>query len=194
MTRLAVFASGGGSNAQKIMEYFEHHTSVKVVVVVTNNPEAGVLGIADRFGISVRIMSRTDFRHEEGMINMLASYSVDSIILAGFLWLLPPFLIRHFPDRILNIHPSLLPKYGGKGMYGHFVHESVFDAGEKESGCTIHVVNEAYDEGQILFQAVCPVTPDMNVPEIASAVLKLEHAYYAAVIENYITGKDRISS
>jgi phosphoribosylglycinamide formyltransferase-1 len=194
MNRLAVFASGGGSNAQKIMEYFEHHTSVKVVVVVTNNPEAGVIGIAERFGISVCIISRTDFRHEEGMSNLLASYGVDYIILAGFLWLLPPFLIKHFPDRILNIHPSLLPAYGGKGMYGHFVHEAVFKAGEKETGCTMHVVNEAYDDGQILFQAVCPITPGMKPSEIANAVLKLEHTYYAAVIENYIIGTYRISS
>lgn len=194
MTRLAVFASGGGSNAQKIMAYFEHHPSVKVVLVVSNNPDAGVLGIADRFGIPVRIISRTDFRQEEGMLNMLASFRVDYIVLAGFLWLLPHFLTGHYPDRILNIHPSLLPKYGGKGMYGHFVHEAVFHAGEKESGCTIHLVNDAYDEGRILFQAVCPVTPEMNAPEIASTVLKLEHAYYPSVIENYIAGKDRISS
>lgn len=194
MTRLAVFASGSGSNAQKIIEYFQVHDSIRVVVVVTNNPEAGVIAIAERYGIPVLIVSRNDFRREDCMLYMLTSHGIDYIVLAGFLWLLPPFLVKHFPNKILNIHPSLLPAYGGKGMYGHFVHEAVFNAGEKESGCTIHVVNEAYDDGQILFQAVCPITPDMSATEIAQAVLKLEHIYYAAVIENHITNKDRISS
>jgi phosphoribosylglycinamide formyltransferase-1 len=192
MINLVVFASGGGSNAQKIIKHFKLHTSVKVALVITGNPKAGVISMAEHHDIPVHVISKSTFTDEVSMLSLLHSYQIDYVILAGFLWLCPPFLTRNFHNKILNIHPSLLPKYGGKGMYGHFVHEAVRDARENESGCTIHLVNNMYDEGQIIFQAVCPLTAEMNPSDIASAVLRLEHAYYATVIENYIMRKAKI--
>ena len=192
MIHIAVFASGGGSNAQKIMAYFDQHTSVKVALVLTGNPEAGVISWAKLHKVPTHIVTKTSYKDEQTMLGLMRSYGIDYIILAGFIWLIPPFLTREFSDRILNIHPSLLPKYGGKGMYGHFVHEAVHNAGDHESGCTIHLVNDAYDEGKVIFQAVCPVTPDMQAADIAKAVLQLEHAYYPVVIENYITRHNKI--
>jgi phosphoribosylglycinamide formyltransferase-1 len=192
MINLAIFASGGGSNALKIMEHFRKHTDIKVALIVTGNPEAGVITLAQSYDIPVQVVSKKTYKDEESMLLQLSVYPIDYIILAGFIWLIPPFLTREFPNRILNIHPSLLPKYGGKGMYGHFVHEAVYNAGEKESGCTIHLVNERYDEGKIIFQAVCPISPDMNAIDIAKAVLRLEHTYYPQVIENYIKRRGKI--
>lgn len=188
MINLAIFASGGGSNALRIMEHFKQHPYIKVALLLTGNPEAGVIDIAQSYNIPVQLVTKKTFQEEESMLFHLRTYPIDYIILAGFIWLIPLFLTREFPNRILNIHPSLLPKYGGKGMYGHFVHDAVYNAGDKESGCTIHLVNERYDEGKIIFQAVCPISPDMKAIDIAKAVLRLEHMYYPVVIENYIKG------
>ncbi len=186
MINIAVFASGSGSNARVIMTYFQHHPVIKVKLVVTNRPDAGVINIAKSFGINVIVINRKEFYESDHFIKKLQSGNIDFLILAGFLWLIPLELIKLFSDKIINIHPSLLPKYGGKGMYGHFVHEAVKQHEETETGMTIHLVNEKYDEGKILFQAKCKLTPEMDSENIAAKVLKLEHKYYSRIIEKYI--------
>ena len=186
MIRLAIFASGGGSNAEKIINYFKNHNSIKVQLIVSNRLKAYVLQRARNHGIEYHHLSKTDMRDKNQVLQLLDKHRIDYIALAGYLLLIPKFLIEAFPDRIINIHPSLLPKYGGKGMYGQKVHQAVFDNFEKESGMTIHLVNEAYDDGAILFQVRTPLevtdTPDI----IAQKVLKLEHEHYAVQIEKLI--------
>jgi phosphoribosylglycinamide formyltransferase 1 len=188
--RLAVFASGSGSNARQIMTYFQAHPDISVAVLVCNKPGAGVLDIAREMDVPTLMIRRSEFYDTELLLGQLQAFRIDWIALAGFLWLVPEYLVRAYPNRIFNIHPALLPKYGGKGMYGHFVHEAVKAAGEKESGMTIHLVDEHYDRGKMLFQAACPLdaadTPDM----IAQKVLALEHAHYARVIEQTIQHAD----
>ncbi len=184
--RLALFASGGGSNAEKIIQYFEHHNSVKVCLVVSNKPDAGALKIAKDYGINSLIIKKHNFYNTNEVLVDLVKARIDYIILAGFLWLIPRKFVDAYPNKILNIHPSLLPKYGGKGMYGHFVHEAVKNNNESESGMTIHLVNENFDDGDIVFQAKCALSPNMEPSEIAAKVLELEHSHYAQVIENYV--------
>ena len=180
---IAIFASGGGSNARKIIEYFKNSETIAVRLVVSNKKDAGVLDIAQSQGIETLVVNRADFAHENQLLPELRARNIDYIVLAGFLLLVPAYLVVAFPQRIFNIHPALLPKYGGKGMYGHFVHEAVKEAGEMESGMTIHWVDEHYDEGTILFQARCTLVPEDTPEDIARKVLELEHRYYAAVIE-----------
>jgi phosphoribosylglycinamide formyltransferase-1 len=183
---IAIFASGSGSNARKIMEYFQSSGVGRVVLVVCNRKNAGVIGIAAEFGVPVQMIDRNLFYESEQLLDVLENYSTDFIALAGFLWLIPGYLIKAYPDRIVNIHPALLPKYGGHGMYGHHVHEAVKAAGEQESGPTIHYVNEHYDEGDIIFQTSCQLSPEDTPDDIARKVLALEHKYYPRIIEEVL--------
>ena len=183
---LAIFASGRGSNAKKIIEFFKNDPSTNVRLVISNKSQAPVLTMAESYGVSTKILQRQTFYETQALIDELKAASIDLIILAGFLWLIPPYLIQAFPERILNIHPALLPKYGGKGMYGSHVHKAVKAAGEKESGITIHLVNEEYDKGKILFQASCSLVESDTPESIAQKIHKLEHQYFPLVIQNYI--------
>ncbi|MFN0014282.1 MAG: phosphoribosylglycinamide formyltransferase [Saprospiraceae bacterium] len=187
MQHVAIFASGAGSNARKIMEHFAQHERVAVALVVCNKPGAGVLDIAREYGIPVCLINRTDFYETENLLAVLANHRVDFIALAGFLWLVPPYLLHAYSDKIVNIHPALLPKFGGKGMYGMRVHEAVKAAGETQTGITIHRVNEHYDEGDTLFQAACPVEPADTPESIAQKVHELEHRYFSQVIETILS-------
>lgn len=187
MKHLAIFASGGGSNARKIIEYFEKKPAVRVSLLISNKKDAPALEMAGSFGIATHVINRKEFYETENLLEILQQYKIDFIALAGFLWLIPPYLVRAYPRRMTNIHPALLPKYGGKGMYGWHVHEAVRAAGETESGMTIHYVNENYDEGDIIFQARCPIDPDDTPQDIAAKVLKLEHRYYPEVLDKVIS-------
>ncbi|MCU0395025.1 MAG: phosphoribosylglycinamide formyltransferase, partial [Chitinophagaceae bacterium] len=168
--RLAIFASGSGSNARKMMERFQNHPSVEVSLLVSNKPGAGALHHAADFGISTLIIEKERFFRGDAYVPDLQALGIDYIILAGFLWKVPSQLIAAYPQRIVNIHPALLPKYGGKGMYGKFVHEAVIDAGESHSGITIHYVDEQYDHGATIFQATCPVLPDDTPDSLAARI------------------------
>jgi phosphoribosylglycinamide formyltransferase-1 len=183
--RLAILASGGGSNAKKICTYFNVHDWIEVATIITNKADAGVLDVADEFSVPSLVIKKENL--SDGLVaHWLYKHKVDFIVLAGFLMLIPAELISNFPNRILNIHPSLLPKYGGKGMHGHHVHAAVILHHDHITGMTIHLVNEKYDEGQILFQAQCKVDADDNAEIVAKKVLVLEHKYYSVTIENYI--------
>lgn len=186
MKHIAIFASGTGSNARKIMEYFKNSSDVRVALVVSNKKDAGVLEIARELGVPTQVIDRQGFYHSEDLLGVLKKHDIDWIVLAGFLWLMPPYLVRAFEKKIVNIHPALLPKYGGKGMYGMHVHEAVKANGETESGITIHWVNEHYDEGNIVFQERCTVSPEDSPADIARKVQQLEHRFFPAVIERLI--------
>jgi phosphoribosylglycinamide formyltransferase 1 len=185
--RVAIFASGSGSNAEEIMKRFQHHASIEVVLLLSNNPQAYALERAAKYNVPSKVFTKSQFRESEEVIIWLQKRSVTHIVLAGFMWLVPDYLVKSFPHHIINIHPALLPKFGGKGMYGMHVHEAVKEAGEKETGITIHEVNERYDEGKILFQAVCSVTRTDTPEEIAQKVHQLEYAHYPDVIEAWVT-------
>lgn len=187
--RLAIFASGSGTNAEEIMKRFQKHTSIKVVLLLSNNPEAYALERAKKFGVATQVFNRAQFRDSDTVLNWLRQAEVTHVILAGFLWLVPSSLVKAYPHHILNIHPALLPKFGGKGMYGSFVHEAVKAQGEKETGITIHEVNEKYDEGKVVFQASCPVVPNDTPETIAQKVHQLEYAHFPAVIEKWVLNK-----
>lgn len=189
LQQIAIFASGTGSNARKIIEYFADHPSIKVSLVVSNRKSAPVLEMAAENGVATLVISRNSFYETEDILKALAT--IEMVVLAGFLWLIPSYLVKAFPQRIVNIHPALLPKYGGKGMYGMNVHRAVSEAGDPESGMTIHYVNEEYDEGQIIFQASCPLISGEAAENIAQKVLSLEHQYFAPVIEQLLTKNDR---
>jgi phosphoribosylglycinamide formyltransferase 1 len=182
MRQLAIFASGTGSNARRIMEHFAGLPDLRVALVVSNRKDAGVLDIARNHGIPTCLLQRQEFYQSDRLVGVLKEHRVDFIALAGFLWLVPPYLVQAYPARIVNIHPALLPKYGGKGMYGHHVHEAVKAAGDLESGITIHYVNEQYDDGDIVFQATCPLEPADTPDTIAGKVLALEHQHFPRVI------------
>jgi phosphoribosylglycinamide formyltransferase-1 len=178
MIKIAIFASGGGSNARKISAYFEGRADIGVTLVVSDRADAGVLSLS---GVTCIVMKGWDALSEA-----LKDRGIDVIVLAGFLKKVPERLIQAFPGRIINIHPSLLPKYGGKGMYGMHVHEAVKKNGDTISGMTIHLVNERYDEGEILFQARCPIDTADTAKDIAAKVLTLEHRHFAPVLEQYL--------
>jgi phosphoribosylglycinamide formyltransferase-1 len=186
-TRIAILASGSGSNAQKIMEHFKNHADSEVVLVLTNNPQAYVLQRADNFEIPTHVFSRHEFYQTDDVIKLLKKAEVDLIVLAGFLWLVPASLLRAFPNQIVNIHPSLLPKYGGKGMYGDYVHKAVLENGEVESGITIHFVNEHFDEGEVIHQAKFKIEPgdDLNIIKLKGQ--QLEHQHFPKVIQALVT-------
>ena len=183
--KIVLFTSGSGTNAEKIVEYFKDHPFIQVVLLLSNNPNAFALERAKKYNVPTRVFSRQQFQESE-VLAWLQQYQITHIVLAGFLWLIPSDLIKAFPHRIINIHPSLLPKYGGKGMYGMKVHEAVVKDGEKETGITIHEVDALYDEGKILFQAQCSVEPTETPQQIADKVHGLEYANYPKVIEQWI--------
>ncbi len=183
MEKLALFASGSGSNAERIADYFKPSKKIGVEIILTNNPAAFVLKRAEKLNIPSFIFSRDDLYQSDKVLKILAEHEISWIILAGFLWLIPQNLLRAYSGRILNIHPALLPKHGGKGFYGMKVHEAVIAANEKESGITIHTVDERYDEGQILFQAKCSVSPEETPDSLATKIHELEYRYYPEVIE-----------
>ena len=181
MKRLAILASGSGSNAEKIMEYFQHSDKANIALIASNKADAFVLERAKKFGVPTFTFSRKEM--EAGLLTQkLVKEGIDWVILAGFLLKIPDDLTRTFSDRIVNIHPALLPKYGGKGMYGMFVHEAVKASGDTETGISIHLVNEHYDEGKIIFQAATPINPEDSVEDIAQKVHALEHRYFPEVI------------
>ena len=184
--RIAIFASGSGSNAQKIMEHFKRSNDAEVVLVLTNNPEAYVLLRADNFEIPSHVFDRQEFYHTDNIIRLLKNLEIDLIVLAGFLWLVPKSLLEAFPNRIINIHPSLLPKFGGKGMYGDKVHLAVLKEKEEESGITIHFVNEHFDEGEIIHQSKFKIEPDDDLEMIKFKGQQLEHTHFAKVIESLL--------
>jgi phosphoribosylglycinamide formyltransferase-1 len=185
--RIAIFASGSGTNAEEIMKRFQHHASIEVSLLLSNNPQAFALERAKKFGVSTKVFNRSTFRESDEVLNWLKDKIITHIVLAGFMWLVPDNLIKAFSGKIINIHPALLPKFGGKGMYGMHVHEAVKTANEKETGITIHEVNEHYDKGKVLFQATCPVDETDTPEQIAQTVHALEYRYYPGVIEEWIT-------
>ena len=182
--RVAIFASGRGSNAKKIHQYsINQEASYEVVFVVSNRKEAGILNYARKEGIPYYQVSRKTLADTDMLLTELQEYRIDLIVLAGFLLLIPPYIIDAYPKKVINIHPALLPKYGGKGMYGIHIHEAVMSAGEKTSGITIHFADEAYDEGQVIFQAQKMIDHCESAQEIAEEILQLEHHFYSKIIE-----------
>ena len=188
---IAIFASGTGSNAQKIIDHFRESDKVNVALIVCNNPLAGVLQIAQKEKIALLQIERQRFLKGDGYIPELEGAEIDFIVLAGFLWKIPTSLIEAFPQQIINIHPALLPKYGGKGMYGSFVHEAVIASGDTKSGITIHYVDGQYDSGDIIFQAVCDVSANDTPHSLAQKVHALEHRHFPPIIEKLVNGLNR---
>src|ERR1700753_1959299 len=180
---LAIFASGTGTNAARIIDHFRGSSTIKVGLIVCNKPGAGVLDIAQSEGIPSLLIEKEPFFRSGAYVNELKGAGIDFIVLAGFLWKIPEALVTAFPGRIINIHPALLPKYGGKGMYGRFVHEAVVEAKEMETGITIHYVDELYDHGQVIFQERVPVTPEDTPETVAQKVHRLEHEHFPKIIE-----------
>ncbi len=188
MHQLAVFASGNGTNAEALFNHFKNHPHVRVVALLSNNAEAFALQRAKNHGIESWVFDKKQFRESDDAVLWLQDRGITHLVLAGFLWLMPPNLVQAFPNRIINIHPALLPKFGGKGMYGMRVHEAVKKSGDRSTGITIHLVNERYDEGQIVFQATCPVFATDTPAEIADRIHLLEHTHYPRVVEKWVLG------
>jgi phosphoribosylglycinamide formyltransferase-1 len=184
MKNLALFASGNGTNVQRIAEYFADSADIRIKLIVCNNPKAYVLVRSKNLGIETfLIKDKESFFHSNEVLEILQQHNIDLIVLAGFLWLIPNNLIEAYPDKIINLHPALLPKYGGKGMYGMHVHEAVVANGETETGITIHYVNQCYDEGKIIFQAKCNLSPDDTAEDVARKIHALEYEHFPEVIE-----------
>lgn len=183
---LAIFASGTGTNAANITRYFLNHPQIRVALIVCNNPRAKVLEFAEHNHVPTLMVDKQRFFNGDGYLEKLKEHKIDFIILAGFLWKIPQSLLNAYPNRIINIHPALLPKYGGKGMFGAHVHQAVLDNQEKESGITIHYVDEHYDNGDIIFQAKCVVNKNDNAESLALKVHALEQQYFPQVIEKVI--------
>ena len=181
-----IFASGLGTNVQKIIEYFSNKLHIRIKLIVSNNPDAQVLQLAKEHNIASLLINKEDFYITDRLVKHLQNLNIDLIILAGFLWLIPENLIHAFPNKIINIHPALLPKFGGKGMYGKYVHKAVKAAAEKETGITIHYVNNQYDEGSVIFQTSCLIDEEDTPELIAKKVQQLEHQYYSKVIEQIL--------
>lgn len=191
MTHIAIFASGNGSNAENIIRYFNvspesRNRAAEVNLVVSNRADAFVLERAARLDVPAMYLKNSGFRDPDIILPLLKEYRIDLIVLAGFLLMIPPFLIEAFPGRIVNIHPSLLPKFGGKGMYGHHVHEAVVAAGEKETGITIHYVSEECDRGEQIFQASFPIHPGESVESVEVRIHELEQRHFPEIIESII--------
>ena len=182
---IVLFASGSGSNAQCILEYFDNHPNIRVAALFSNNPEAYALSRAANFMIPAIPFTRAEFK-DGTVLEKVKSFNPELIVLAGFLWLIPDNFIKAFPNKIINIHPALLPKFGGKGMYGHHVHTAVVAAQEPDTGITIHYVNENFDEGEAILQERCPVKPGDTPEEVAARVLELEHKHFAPTIEKLL--------
>ena len=186
MKRIIIFASGSGSNAENIVRYFREKKSAEVIFIATNNPKAYVIERAQRLNVPVKLFNRNEFYDENDFLDFLQHGNPDVIVLAGFLWLVPGKYLKAFPNKIINIHPALLPKYGGNGMYGDRVHEEVKKSGDAESGITIHLLNEKFDEGKILFQAKCNIDSSDTPEMIAQKVHSLEYEYYPKEIERFL--------
>ncbi len=194
MRRIAILASGTGSNARKIVEHLQDNEFVEVVLIASNRKSAKVLDMASDHSIATTVITRSDFYQSESFLNQLRELDVDWIVLAGFLWLVPSNLISAYPNRIVNIHPALLPAYGGKGMYGINVHKAVKDNNDNVSGMTIHLVNENYDDGAIIFQGRTDIDPSDSPEDIAAKVLKLEHKFYPKVIEGMVMAQPKLTT
>lgn len=184
--RIAIFASGAGSNAQRIIEYFQEKGGAEVVLLLCNKEEAPVLEKAQGLGVDQFVFNRKTLISEEGVLKQLQAYQIDLIVLAGFLWKVPEHLVAAFPNQIINVHPALLPLFGGKGMYGMHVHRAVVEAGVKESGISIHYVNEAYDEGALIFQAKCEVLATDTAEDVAQKIHQLEQKHFPIIIEQLL--------
>lgn len=186
---IAILASGSGTNAEQIIKHFEGSSEVSVSILLSNKPDAYALVRAENYDIPTYVFTRDEFYKSSHVIDLLKENEIDWIILAGFLWLVPQALISSFAGKIINIHPALLPKYGGKGMYGMNVHQAVIDSGDSHSGISIHYVNEEFDEGEIIFQAKCEVTSDDSPESLAQKIHQLEYEYFPKVIEELIINK-----
>ena len=186
MIRIAILASGNGSNAENLILQ-QPSELLQYPLIITDNAQAGVLQRAERLGVATHVFSRADFREGTAVLQLLQDEKIDAIVLAGFLSRIPQNIVEHYPSRIINIHPALLPRFGGKGMYGHFVHEAVLAAGEVVSGITIHYVDAEYDHGSTLCQASCPVYPSVDTPDsLAERIHHLEHLYYPVAVRQMV--------
>lgn len=183
---IVIFASGEGTNAQRIIDYFKKSETINIALIVSNNTNANVLKRAKSENIETHILNKIDFYNSNKTIEYLKNLKIDLIVLAGFLWIVPENLVKAFPEKIVNIHPALLPKYGGKGMYGMNVHNAVVNAKEKESGISIHFVNEHYDEGKIIAQHKCSVAENETAESLAEKIQQLEHEFFPKTIENLL--------
>jgi phosphoribosylglycinamide formyltransferase-1 len=186
MKRIAILASGNGSNAENIIRYFAEKGTAEVSLIMSNKADAYVLERAKNHNIPAFVFTAKEMRETDILVEKLAEYKTDYVVLAGFLLKIPENVLRSYPDRVINIHPALLPKYGGKGMYGHFVHEAVIREKEKESGISIHFVNEKYDEGEIIFQAKCIIEPSDTAESLAAKIHELEYHHFPEIIERVI--------
>ena len=190
MKRIVIFASGSGSNAENLIRFFQNNDHAKVIQVLTNNPHAKVLNRCKNLNVSALSFNRIAFSKTNDVLNILKASKPDLIILAGFLWKFPEFILKIFPERVINIHPALLPKFGGKGMYGMHIHNTVVANKETETGITIHYVNENYDEGAIIFQKKCEVLPTDSAEDVATKIHNLEMKYFPIVVEKLLLDKD----
>ena len=190
MKRIAIFASGNGTNAENLIRFFQDNDKISVVQVLSNNPKAQVLERAKRLNVGTITFDKTALNETDEILNILKNSLPDLIVLAGFLWKFPEKILEAFPNKVINIHPALLPKYGGKGMYGKYVHQAVVNNKETETGITIHYVNEHYDEGAIIFQAKCTVEPTDTFEDVANKIHNLEIAHFPRVVESLLTANN----
>ena len=186
MKRIVIFASGSGTNAENLIKFFHNRENASVIQILTNNPHAKVLERAKKLKVSALSFNKIAFTETDDVLNILKSSNPDLIVLAGFLWKFPETILAEFPNKVINIHPALLPKYGGKGMYGMRVHEAVVSNKEKQTGITIHYVNEHYDEGTIIFQAKCDVKSSDAAEDVAEKIHKLEMEHFPKVVEELL--------
>ncbi|MRT94167.1 phosphoribosylglycinamide formyltransferase [Ancylomarina sp. 16SWW S1-10-2] len=186
MKKIAILASGSGSNAENIVNYFESNSDVEISIILSNKKDAFVLERAKKLNIPSQSFTRKDFYETDTIVDLLVEMQIDLVVLAGFLWLAPHSLIQAFPNRIVNIHPALLPNYGGKGMYGMNVHNAVINNKEKESGITIHLVNEKYDDGKTILQTKCQINKNDTAEDLANEIHKLEYEYFPRAIASYL--------
>ena len=193
LKRIAIFASGSGSNAQRIMVHFKRHKEMEVAIVLSNRADSYVLQRADNFEIPTHVFSKEELYDSATILQLLKNLDIDIIVLAGFLWLIPANIIQQYPKRIINIHPALLPKYGGKGMYGDIIHETVIANHDHETGITIHYVNETFDEGEIIYQNKCVVEKTDTTEKLAYKVHQLEHLHYPRIIEDLLKKTEKAS-
>ncbi|WP_290700988.1 phosphoribosylglycinamide formyltransferase [Lacinutrix sp.] len=186
MKRVVIFASGSGSNAENLIRFFQNSDNASVIQVLTNNPRAKVLDRCKKLKVSALSFNKIAFTETETVLNILKSANPDLIVLAGFLWKFPEHILKHFPNKVINVHPALLPKFGGKGMYGIHVHNAVVNQKETETGITIHYVNEHYDEGAIIFQAKCEVKASDSAEDVAAKIHKLEMEHFPEVVDGLL--------
>ena len=187
MKRIVILASGSGSNAENIIRHFKDSPKIRVVAVWSNKNTAAVLDRCDRLDVPAYYFNATAFRDPDGLLPMLLALAPDLVVLAGFLWKMPAHILQAFPDKIINIHPALLPKYGGKGMYGERVHRAVIESGDDQTGISIHFVNEDYDGGAIIFQAQTPIGPSDDAQSVADKVHRLEYEHFPKIIEKLLS-------